>query len=314
MGIIFIAGEIDADVWRDVLAAELPEIDFDTDFYVWPDRPTDPGDIDIALVWRPPENALSEFPGLACVINLGAGVDSILNDETYPRHVPLVRMIDPALTRHMTEFVIQRVLTFHRKFHVYDSFQRNHDWKEMRQEDTLTKRVGILGLGELGSDAARVLASIGFDVAGWSRREKTIDGVQSFFGEDAFTPFLGRTDILVCLLPLTEATRGILNADTLSQLPEGAYVINAARGGHQVEADLLAALDSGHLAGAALDVFNEEPLPASSPIWDHPKVLVTPHIASLSSPGSAAREIAANIRRIRKGEEPTDQVSLDAGY
>ena len=314
MGIIFIAGEIDADVWRDVLAAELPEIDFDTDFYVWPDRPTDPGDIDIALVWRPPENALSEFPGLACVINLGSGVDSILNDETYPRHVPLVRMIDPALTRHMTEFVIQRVLTFHRKFHVYDSFQRNHDWKEMRQEDTLTKRVGILGLGELGSDAARVLASIGFDVAGWSRREKTIDGVQSFFGEDAFTPFLGRTDILVCLLPLTEATRGILNADTLSQLPEGAYVINAARGGHQVEADLLAALDSGHLAGAALDVFNEEPLPASSPIWDHPKVLVTPHIASLSSPGSAAREIAANIRRIRKGEEPTDQVSLDAGY
>ena len=184
----------------------------------------------------------------------------------------------------------------------------------MRQEDTLTKRVGILGLGELGSDAARVLASIGFDVAGWSRREKTIDGVQSFFGEDAFTPFLGRTDILVCLLPLTEAPRGILNADTLSQLPEGAYVINAARGGHQVEADLLAALDSGHLAGAALDVFNEEPLPASSPIWDHPKVLVTPHIASLSSPGSAAREIAANIRRIRKGEEPTDQVSLDAGY
>jgi len=162
--------------------------------------------------------------------------------------------------------------------------------------------------------AARALLSLGFYVAGWSRREKHIDGVQSFFGADALTPFLERTDILVCLLPLTDATRGILNADTLSSLPEGAYVINAARGGHVVEADLLSALDSGHLAGAALDVFIEEPLADDSPFWDHPKVLVTPHIASLSSPESAAADIAENIRRIRAGETPKDMVDTDAGY
>lgn len=316
--IAFIAEQMDSDVWREALseamADSMPEVDFNSDFYVWPDRPDDLGLVDIALVWYPAANCLNTFPNLQAVINLGAGVDAMVADDTYPRHVPLVRMVDPALTRHMTEFIVQRVLTFHRKFHIYDDFQRRREWKEMQQDDTLSKRVGILGMGELGSDAANALVGLGFDVAGWSRTEKQIDGVQSFFGGDALTTFLERTQILVCLLPLTDATRSILNAETFSRLPQGAYVINAARGGHLVEQDLLAALDSGHLAGAALDVFNQEPLAEDSPFWDHPKVLVTPHIASLSSPASAARQIAANIRRIRNGQEPTDQVCLNAGY
>ena len=301
------------DPWRDALVPEMPEVDFERDFHVWPEVP-DPASVDVAIVWRPPPGALNDFPNLRAVINLGAGVDAIMADATYPRKVPLVRMVDPALTRHMSEFIVHRVLHFHRKFHIYDRMQRDHDWRELPQDDTLQKRVGILGLGHLGADAARRLAPFGFRLAGWSRTEKDIDGVQSFHGEAGLMPFLARTDILVCLLPLTPETEGILNARTLAALPPGAYVINAGRGPQMVEADLLEALDGGHLAGAALDVFHQEPQPGDSPFWDHPKVLLTPHVASLSSPASAAAEIAENIRRVRRGEPPNDVVDMGAGY
>jgi glyoxylate/hydroxypyruvate reductase len=312
--IIYISPAEPAENWRNALAPVLPEVDFSEDFHVWPDLPADPENVDIAIVWRPPPGALKNFPNLKAVINLGAGVDAILADETYPVGVPLARMIDPALTRHMSEFIVHRVLHFHRKLHLYDHMQRDHDWRELEQDHTLTKRVGILGLGALGADAAAHLLPFGFQIAGWSRSPKTLDGVESFYGDDGLSPFLARTDILVCLLPLTAETTGIINAGTLAQLPRGAYVINAARGGHQVEEDLLAALGSGHIAGAALDVFHQEPLATDSPFWDHPKVLLTPHIASLSSPQSAAAEIAENIRRIRRGETPKDLVDMSAGY
>lgn len=303
--------------WRDALIPFLPEVDFSRDFHVWPERMGglgDTADVDIALVWQPPPGALKNFPNLKAVINLGAGIDAILADRTYPRGVALVRMIDPALTRHMSEFVVHRVLHFHRKMHLYDAMQRAHDWRELPQDDTLGKRVGILGLGVLGADVAGHLLPFGFQIAGWSRTQKTLDGIVSFHGPDGLDRFLARTDILVCLLPLTPETTGIINARTLSRLPAGAYVINAARGGHVVEADLLAALDGDAIAGAALDVFSVEPLAAGNPLWDHPKVLVTPHIASLSSPQSAAAEIAENIRRIRRGETPKGLVDVAAGY
>ncbi len=315
--IVYISPADPSERWRQALIPVLPEVNFDTDFHVWPDQMDgleDPQNVDIAMVWRPPAGALKTFPNLKAVINLGAGVDSLMTDETYPEGVPLVRMLDPALTRHMSEFVVHRVLHFHRKLHIYDQMQRDHSWEELVQDNTLDKRVGILGLGNLGVDAARHLAPFGFRLAGWSRSEKHVDGVKSFYGQDGLGPFLAETDILVCLLPLTPETTGILNSQTLSLLPTGAYVINAARGGHVVEPDLLAALDSGHIAGAALDVFCEEPLPEDSPMWDHPKVLVTPHIASLSSPESAAKEIAENIRRVRRGEKPKDLVDMDTGY
>ena len=312
--IIYISPAEPAENWRNALTPVLTEGDFAHDFHVWPDLPPDPGNVDIAIVWRPPPGALKVFPNLKAVINLGAGVDAILADKTYPEGVPLARMIDPALTRHMSEFVVHRVLHFHRKLHIYDQMQRDHDWRELEQDHTLTKRVGILGLGALGTDAAAHLLPFEFQIAGWSRSQKTMDGVESFYGEHGLGPFLARTDILVCLLPLTAETTGIINAGTLAQLPAGAYVINAARGGHVVEADLRAALDSGHIAGAALDVFHQEPLEDNSPFWDHPKVLVTPHIASLSSPQSAAADIGENIRRIRRGETPKDLVDMSAGY
>jgi len=315
--IVFISEGDDAERWRQALVPALPEADLERNFHFWPDGMAgleDPGDVDIALVWRPAPGLLRKFPNLKAVINLGAGVDSIVADETWPREVPLVRMVDPALTRHMSEFVIHRVLHFHRKFHIYEDMQRRHEWKELRQEDTLERRVGILGLGELGGDAARHLVNLGFKVAGWSRSEKNLPGVESFYDDDQLAEFLARTEILVCLLPLTPHTEGLINAVTLAQLPKGAFVINAARGGHVVEADLLAALDGGHIEAAALDVFAAEPLPGDNPLWDHPKVLVTPHVASLSVPTSAAAEIAENIRRVRRGEPPRDLVERDAGY
>ncbi|MBL6931417.1 MAG: glyoxylate/hydroxypyruvate reductase A [Rhodospirillales bacterium] len=315
--IIYISPNEPPEPWRKALIPCLPEVDFERDFHVWPDDMDgldDPQSVDIAIVWRPDQGALKHFVNLKAVINLGAGVDAILADKTYPRGVPLVRMVDPALTRHMSEFVVHRVLHFHRKFHTYEQMQRDRDWEELPQDDTLEKRVGIMGLGNLGRDAARHLAPFGFRLAGWSRTEKNIDGIDSFHGQDGLAAFLGRTDILVCLLPLTAQTEGIINRRTLAQLPKGAYIINAGRGPQINEPDLLVAIDGGHLAGAALDVFCDEPLPGDSPMWDHPKILVTPHVASLSSAKSAARDIAENIRRIRRGETPENVVDSGAGY
>ena len=315
--IVYISKEDPPERWREALAAAMPEADLDRDFHVWHDGMEGLEDftaVDVALVWRPDPGVLQKFPNLKVIINLGAGVDSIVADDTWPRQVPLVRMVDPALIRHMTEFVVHRVLHFHRKFHIYEQFQQQHTWKELPQEDTLSRTVGILGMGELGGDAARILVQMDFKIAGWSRSEKSLPGVESFHGEDQLPAFLARTEILVCLLPLTPQTEGVIKAKTLGQLPKGAFVINAARGGHVVEADLLAALDSGHIEGAALDVFRQEPLPADNPIWDHPKILLSPHIASLSVPGSAAQSIAENIRRVRRDEPPRDLVELSAGY
>ncbi len=311
--IVYISEGDDPERWRLALATALPEADLERDFHIWPDQ-GDADQIDIALVWRPTPGALQNFPNLKAIINLGAGVDTIVADHTWPRHVPLVRMVDAALTGNMTEFIIHRVLHFHRKFYRYEKMQRDHDWRELRQIESQDRSVGILGLGELGGDAARHLVNLNFRVSGWSRSEKNLDGVQSFFGQDQLTPFLNNTEILVCLLPLTPETTGIINATSLSQLPQGAFVINAARGGHVVEADLRAALDSGHIEAAALDVFASEPLPDDSPMWDHPKIILSPHIASLSVPASAAASIAENIRRVRRGEAPRDLVELESGY
>jgi glyoxylate/hydroxypyruvate reductase A len=226
----------------------------------------------------------------------------------------VVRLVDRALTQGMSEYVLYWVIHYHRRMGDYADMVARKQWANLLQADTRLRRVGILGLGELGTDAARKLVALEFDVAGWSRSPKDIDGVESFTGEAGLAPFLARTEILACLLPLTPETEGIINRDTLAALPEGAVVINSARGGHVVEDDLLAALDSGHIAGATLDVFRTEPLPAEHPFWGHPKVTVTPHMASLTVPHSAAQWIAENIRRIERGEAPLNVVDLKTGY
>jgi len=295
--------------WIAAFRDALPEIDSRP----W-DDPGDPAAVTYAFVWDPPEGALRRFPNLKCIFSLGAGVDHLLRDATLPDGVPIVRMVEPELTRGMSEYVAQHVLRFHRDGPALEAQQRAHVWKELLPPTAAERRVGFLGFGVLAQDAARVLSVFGFDLACWARTPKQMDGVMAFHGKDGLAPFLARTDILVCLLPLTPQTEGILDRELFARLPRGAYLINAARGGHQVEEDILAALDSGQLAGAALDVFRREPLPPDHPFWDHPKVTITPHIASITRPRSAAAEVVANIRRIEEGLTPHNIVDRDAGY
>ena len=287
------------------------------DWWAGEDAITDKSAVEVALVWAPNPGLLTSLPNLKVVCNLGAGVDGILKDPTYPRDVPLARLIDPALTLGMTEFVVHRVLTFFRGFHRFDQNQRKGQWLWEQPDLAQDCRVGILGLGELGAHAARRLASMDFQVAGWSRSLKELHRVESFVGDDKLNAFLNRTDILVNLLPLTRQTRGILDAQLFAQLPQGAYVINAARGDHLVEEDLIAALDSGHLAGAALDVFSPEPLPEGHVFWARDDILITPHIASITNPKTASGALIKVIKDVLAGKSLEDIsaiVDTDRGY
>ena len=310
MIIAYIDEKGDPAPWRDVLTEEVPGLDF----RVWPDEVDDPARIDIAVVALPPPGLLKTFPNLKAILSMWAGVEVMLRDPDLPRDVPLGRLVDRAMTRDMTHHVVHWVLHYHRDVHRYAEQQRQGKWKSHRYPEAADRRVGILGLGALGGAAARALADLGFSVAGWATHPKSIEGVEAFLGNDGLIPFLERTDILVSLLPLTPATEGIINRATLAQLPKGAYIINAGRGGSVVDDDLIAALDSGHIAGASLDVFRTEPLPADHPFWRHPGVALTPHIASHTTPRTAAREVALDIRRIAAGEKPRNLVDLDRGY
>jgi glyoxylate/hydroxypyruvate reductase A len=228
--------------------------------------------------------------------------------------VPVARLKDERLTSGMTEWVLLNVLRFHRQDLEYRAQQAARIWDELPATETARRRIGFLGLGELGLAAARACAALGFPVQGWTRSPREVAGIETFHGEDGLAAMLPRTDILVCLLPLTPQTRGIVNARTLALLPRGAFLINAARGGHVVADDLLAALDGGHVAAAALDVFEPEPLPADHPFWAHPRVLVWPHAASITIPSSAAPQVVDNIRRAREGRPLINLVDFAAGY
>jgi glyoxylate/hydroxypyruvate reductase A len=239
------------------------------------------------------------------------GVEKLLADPELPASVPIARMVDPGMVAAMSETVLARVLDWHRHFWLYRRWQGEKTWKHRRQFMAQDRTVGILGLGELGSDAARRLVALGFKVCGWSRRPKTLAGVRCSTDLDEV---VSQSDAVVCLLPLTPQTRGVLDKARLARMREGGCVINCARGAHVVIPDLLAALDSGHLAHAYLDVFDEEPLPADSPLWAHPGVAVTPHIAALTEPRTAAPVIVENIERLRRGETPHHLVDRAAGY
>lgn len=246
---------------------------------------------------------------------MGAGVDAFLADPDFPRHLPLVRLVDETLSRDMTEYAVLQILLQHRQQGFYDAAQRERAWRQsIPARRTESTRIGIMGLGEIGTFMGKRLRDLGFAVLGWSNSRKHIDGIESFAGSQELREFLARSDFLVCVLPLTPDTRGILNRETFSMLPKGAFVINIARGEHLVEADLIAALDSAHLSGAALDVFVTEPLPATSPLWRHPKIVVTPHIAALSDPRAVARNVLDGIARLERGEPLLHIVDTTRGY
>ena len=309
MPLLFISKSDDPVAWTAMLADALPELEV----RIWP-AAGDPAEIEFALVWKPEPGVLAGFPNLKLIQALGMGVDHIFCDPDLPAGVPVARLVDPDMVRQMSEYVIFAALRHHRRMDDYDANQRAGIWRGAGLRDTPEVRAGVLGLGEIGRDAARKLALLGFEVAGWSRTEKTLDGIESFHGAGGLIPFLARSDIVVCLLALTPETQGILDARAFAALPAGACVINLARGGHLVEADLLAALDRGHLAGAMLDVFETEPLPRGHPFWSHPKVHVTPHIAGLTNPRTAAAQVVENIRRVQAGEAPRNLVDAARGY
>jgi glyoxylate/hydroxypyruvate reductase A len=286
--------------------------------YLLPDASFDSTEITYAAVWKPAPGELAGFPNLRAIFNLGAGVDALMADKTLPA-VPLVRVAVADLTDRMTEYVVLHVLMHHRQEPYLRQSQRERRWAPKFQWPASAVSVGIMGLGVLGAHAARMLKGIGFRVAGWSRSEKRIEGIECFAGREQLEPFLRRTDILVCMLPLTTETRHILNRDLFSKLrrngPIGApVVINAGRGGLQNGTDLLACLDDGTLGAASLDVFSEEPLPAKSPFWSHPKVVLTPHNAADTDPDEISKYVARQIARFESGGALENVVDRTRGY
>jgi len=283
-----------------------------------PDELIDPATVHYAAVWKPAEGALAALPNLRVIFNLGAGVDALVADATLPK-VPIVRVAIDDLTGRMTEYVVLQVLLHHRQQLYLLDRQRAKAWQPKFQWAASAIRIGVMGLGVLGQDAALALNRLGFQVAGWSGSPKDIPGVECYSGEDGLAPFLKRTNILVCLLPLTPQTRHILNRTTFSQLdrtsPLGAPVlINAGRGDLQLEADILACLDDGTLGGASLDVFETEPLPQASALWHHPRVVVTPHNAADTDPVAISIFVARQIARLEAGEALENVVDMGRGY
>jgi len=308
--LLFVSNSDSKSAWKQRLGA----LDSSIEVRLWPDAGT-LDEIEAALVWKPPAGLMAKLTRLKLILSLGMGVDHIFADPLLPKHVPIARLIDPDLINRMSEYCALAVLRYHRSADTYDAFQREHRWKALANEPAAaSRRVGILGMGEIGRDLAGKLAPFGFRLAGWSRSPKRMPGIEGFHGAAGFKPFLARSEIVVCLLPLTPETEGILNAEAFAALPKGAVVVNAARGGHVVEADLIAALDRGHLSAAQLDVFRQEPLPKDHPFWAHPKIRITPHNAGVTNPDTAAAQVVENLRRVRAGEKLLNIVDPARGY
>jgi glyoxylate/hydroxypyruvate reductase A len=266
----------------------------------------------------PPAGLLATLPNLRAIFSLGAGVDHLLADPALP-DVPIARIVDPDLTMRMREYVTLHVLLHHRRQRLYEAQQRERRWLDHEQPAANEVSIGIMGLGELGRDAAATLTQLGFNVSGWSRTPKNIAGVETFHGEDGVDAFLARSEILVVLLPNTPTTQGLLNLRLLRKLKRdgalgGAYLINAGRGNLQVDADVLAALDEGSLAGASLDVFPIEPLTKDSPLWSHPKVFITPHNAAASVARTLVGNVLTQIENFEAGYPLRNLVDRKAGY
>lgn len=312
-GILIASGPWSPDEWAAPFRREEP----DRPLHVWPEL-ADPDSIHYVLAWRPPPQAFRGLANLKAIFSLGAGVDHIVGVPGLPK-VPVVRLVDPDLRQRMNEWVVLQVLLHHRQHLAYARQKAEGSWRELPQPAAPAVRVGIMGYGELGRSAAAVLKPLGFDLAAWSRTPKQGADIPTFSGEDQLTVFLARTDILVVLLPLTGATRGILNRSLFARLAKdgpfgGGVLINAGRGGLQVEADILSALDAGDLVGASLDVFEPEPLPHDNPLWRHPKIVITPHVAATSEASILADVIFRMIRDFEAGKPLPNTIDVERQY
>lgn len=307
--VVYLGDEEETRDWIALLAGLLPEFEI-RDF----DDPGDRAAVEYAVVWAPPAGGIARFPNLRAVVSVGAGVDHVLRDPDLPRHLPILRTTGPDMVQRLREYVALHVLAHHRDLAVTDRNQVRAHWQQIVTPVAGRRRVGIMGMGQIARACARTLVSLGFDTAGWSRSGTAVEGVTPYAGPAGLPGFLARSEILVCLLPLTPGTRDILSAATFALLPRGARLVNAGRGGHLVENDLLEALDSGHLAGATLDVFRTEPLPPDHAFWRHPSIRVTPHVASYIDPATGAAVVAANIRSFQATGTCEAVADAERGY
>lgn len=272
-----------------------------------------PDEVHYALAWKPPRGFFAPYRNLRLLVNLGAGVDSLVGRNDLP-DIPIIRLSDPDMARMMASYVLFAVLRYARDIPAFERAQRERRWRYLHPRAPAGIRVGVLGLGELGAYAARELARQGFDVRGWSRSKKEFAGIRCSSGLASLDDFLSQSDILVVMLPLTPHTTSLLSAERLARLPQGAAFINVSRGAIVDQAALTDALRSGQIAEATLDVFDREPLPPHDPLWQMDNVLITPHLASVAIPTSAARQVAENIQRAARGEPVTNQVFPERGY
>jgi glyoxylate/hydroxypyruvate reductase A len=306
--LLFYTAGSDGATWIDALRRALPAARVE----LWPGPAASAADY--ALVWKPPPELLAELRRVKAVFNLGAGVDAVIGAPTLPPDVCLVRLEDAGMAEQMSEYVCHAVLRRYREFDAYAEQQRMGVWQPLRRASKGAFGVGILGLGVLGTAVATALAPFGFPLRGWSRTRKRIAGVATFSGASELDAFLSGACVLVCLLPLTRETQGLLDYATLSRLPRGAYVVNVSRGALIVDDDLLSLLDSGLLGGAMVDVFRDEPLPPEHRFWHHPRVALTPHISAVTLAEESVAQIADKIRRLEAGLPITGIVARDQGY
>ena len=308
MSFLYKSDPVRGEQWRAIFRELAPDLSF----HLWPETP-ELADVRYLAVWEAPQDLLAALPNLDVVFSLGAGVDQF-DLKSLPDHLSLVRLIDPGLVEGMIEYVVFATLALHRQIPEYLEAQRQGRWAPMRVVLPSRRRVGVMGLGELGRAALEALKPFGFPLSGWSRSPRQIEGVICYAGQAEMADFLAACDILVCLLPLTEETRGILCRDRFAKLPRGAGLVNVGRGAQVVEADLQGALDSGQLSAAVLDVLAQEPPAPQHFAFSHPRVLLTPHIAAMTQPETAARAVIANIRRHQAGQPMEGVIDRDLGY
>lgn len=295
--------------WREAFQRCAPQVTFRS----WPDW--DPAErAEFALVWRPPAGELARHRSLQGIFSIGAGIDHLASDPALPLGVPVIRMVDPTLTSGMSEFVVMSTLYHHRRMTTYAVQQRDRIWQAHDVISANRRSVGVMGVGVLGLDVLKKLGGFDFELRAWSRTPKQIEGVTHYAGPEQMSTFLQGLDIVICLLPLTAASRGILNRQAFSHLADGAIVINVGRGEHMIEDDFVDCYQSGKLGGATLDVFEQEPLPRNHALWGMSGVVVTPHIASQTSPHSAVPAVIEQIKRYQSGQSFTHVVDKARGY
>ncbi len=307
MALLLIRNDKNYEQWLKALK------DLVSDFPVFtPETVKNPEDIDMALSWKAPYGSYTKYPNLKVIGSMGAGVDHLFEDPQLPENVKLTRVVDKYLVTDMQEFVLAQCMSTIKNLNTYN--RKDAHWDRMTYGRIEDVTVGIMGLGVLGKATGSLLHKVGFKIIGWSNSSKDLDYLTSYSGEEGLNEFLSHSEILVCLLPLTEKTKRILNKNLFNKLPDNTYLINVARGGHLNEDDLLEALHSNKLSGASLDVFDKEPLPPEHPFWKEPNIFITPHVASVSSPKSIAPQVIENYNNLKNGEPLKNEVSRSKHY